>query len=104
MKKIFVSSVVGLGLLLPSIGLQAQVITIGGSVLGRPVAITGRTSVRFNQLPANVQQIIRSQAGGGVVAGVERGNILWPGIPRDFSAIRRGSDASIYIERICAQR
>ncbi|MGZ5543901.1 MAG: hypothetical protein ACXWIU_04440, partial [Limisphaerales bacterium] len=78
MKKIFVSSVVGLGLLLPCVRLQAQVITIGGSVLGRPVAITGRASVRFEQLPPNVQQTIRSQAGGGVVAGVERGTYSGP--------------------------
>jgi hypothetical protein len=50
-----------------------QVITTGGSVLGRPLAITGRTSVRFDQLPPNVQQVIRSQASGGVVANVTAG-------------------------------
>jgi len=71
MKLFFVSSLLALGLLTG--GLDAQVITIGGSVLGRPLAITGRTGVRFQQLPANVQQTIQSQAGGGVVAYVEHG-------------------------------
>lgn len=73
MKKIFAVSAIGLGLLLPATALQAQVITTGGSVLGRPLAITGRSAVPFNQLPANAQQTIRSQAGNGVIAHVEQG-------------------------------
>lgn len=78
MKKIFVASIVGLGLLLPTAGLQAQVITTGGSVLGRPLAITGRSAVAFNQLPPNAQQTIRSQAGNGVIATVEQGVYTGP--------------------------
>jgi hypothetical protein len=78
MKKIFVTSIVGLGLLLPSIGTHAQVITTGGSVAGRPLAISGKTSVRFDQLPGNVQQAIRAQAGNGVIANVQQGTYNGP--------------------------
>jgi hypothetical protein len=73
MKQVFVSCLIGLGLLLPSSAAWAQVITIGGSVAGRPLAITGKTVVPFEQLPPNVKQVIRSQAGPGVVAYVARG-------------------------------
>jgi hypothetical protein len=66
------TSVVGIGLI--AIGsAYGQVITTGGSVAGRPLAIAGRTAVRFDRLPANVQEMIRSQAGSGVVAGVSQG-------------------------------
>jgi hypothetical protein len=73
MKRIFISSVMALALTGSSPSMFGQVITTGGSVLGRPLAITGRTSVRFQQLPANVQQAIRQQAGQGVVSSVQEG-------------------------------
>lgn len=85
MKKIFVVSAVGLGLLLPFSQLQAQVVTTGGSVLGRPLAITGRSAVAFNQLPPNAQQTIRSQAGNGVIASVEQGVYSGPGYRVTFN-------------------
>jgi hypothetical protein len=73
MKRIFIISLMALALAGSSPFVRAQVITTGGSVLGRPLAITGRTGVRFEQLPANVQQAIRQQARQGVVSTVHAG-------------------------------
>jgi hypothetical protein len=74
MKKISLTTLAGLGLITFATSGLAQAITTGGSVLGRPLAITGRTAVRFEQLPANVQQALRAQAGQGVIASVQQGN------------------------------
>lgn len=73
MKRIFISSLMAMALTASTPFVIGQVITTGGSVLGRPLAITGRTGVRFEQLPANVQQAIQQQAGQGVVSTVQQG-------------------------------
>jgi hypothetical protein len=72
MKRIFISGIAAIALAGVSQVASAQVVTTGGSVLGQPLAISGRSPVRFEQLPANVQQAIRQQAGGGVVANVHQ--------------------------------
>jgi len=73
MKRVFIGSMVSLALASLPLLLSGQVITTGGSVLGRPLAITGRSSVQFAQLPPNVQQVIRQQAPQGVVSTVQQG-------------------------------
>jgi len=73
MKRVFIGSMVSLALASSPLLLSGQVITTGGSVLGRPLAITGRSSVQFAQLPPNVQQVIRQQAPQGVVSTVQQG-------------------------------
>ncbi|MDB6059248.1 MAG: hypothetical protein JWO95_3092 [Verrucomicrobiales bacterium] len=93
MKNIIMSTVVGMGLLLPSTILQAQVVTTGGSILGRPLAISGRTAVRFDQLPANVQQAIRAQAGNGVIASVQQGTYNGPAYRVTFT--QNGAERSL---------
>ena len=84
MRRIFISGIAALALAGFSPIVSAQVITTGGSVFGRPLAITGRTAVRFEQLPANVQQAIRQQAGPGVVSTVQQGVYSGPGYSVTF--------------------
>lgn len=84
MRKFLVAGAIAFGLLLSPAGAHAQVITIGGSVLGRPLGITGKTVVRFSELPPNAQQMIQAQAGGGVIAYVQQGLYTGPGYGVSF--------------------
>jgi hypothetical protein len=92
MKK-YLTTVIGAALIAGTLSGTAQVITTGGSVLGRPLAITGRTAVRFDQLPANVQTVIRQQAGSGVVASVTEGTYSGPAYRITF--IRNGVERAL---------
>jgi hypothetical protein len=89
MKNILLTTIVGVGVLAGASQGWSQAVTTGGAVAGKPLAITGKSTVRFDQLPANVQQILRSQAGQGVIASVQEGTYSGPAYRVQF--VQNGS-------------